>query len=224
MTKCLQCLKPIHEALSLLNFYRPSPRLCDTCLSLWKQSELVMDEYRCSRCLNYHTTTEGTCLDCQFLAQTFTLMTQLYCDYQYNGIMKDTIHNYKFMRDYYLADLLATMLRLPETTYDLIIPIPSPYERDKERTFNPVSTVLDKMGVKYHNVLGASLRPKQSSLGKLARAKATNPFFIKEDIELAGKEILLVDDIYTTDLTVHHAGEKLYEKSIRKFKVFTFSR
>ena len=34
----------------------------------------------------------------------------------------------------------------------MIVPIPS-YERDVERTFNPVATVLDKMGVKYVNIL-----------------------------------------------------------------------
>ncbi|MEZ2112249.1 ComF family protein, partial [Staphylococcus aureus] len=61
-------------------------------------------------------------------------------------------------------------------------------------------------------------------LGKVERAKAMNPFYIKEDVDLTDKEILLVDDIYTTGLTIHHAGCKLYDKNVRKFKVFTFSR
>lgn len=72
--------------------------------------------------------------------------------------------------------------------------------------------------------MATELRPKQSKLGKVERARAINPFYIKEDVDLTDKEILLVDDIYTTGLTIHHAGCKLYDKNVRKFKVFTFSR
>lgn len=151
-------------------------------------------------------------------------MSQLYCDYQYTGVMKEVIHNYKFMRDYYLAKVLASKLKPPKTSYDMIVPIPSPYERDAERTFNPVTTVLDYMGVTYINLLKTKLRPKQSQLGKIARAQASNPFYIEKEIDITNKEILLVDDIYTTGLTVHHAGEILCDKNVRKFKVFAFSR
>ena len=52
-------------------------------------------------------------------------MSQLYCDYKYDGIMKETIHHYKFMKDYYLAEVLASKLTLPKTSYDYIVPIPS---------------------------------------------------------------------------------------------------
>ena len=58
-------------------------------------------------------------------------------------------------------------MQLPQTDYDYIVPIPSPFQRDVERTFNPVATVLDKMGVDYVNILGTNIRPKQSELGKL---------------------------------------------------------
>ena len=69
------------------------------------------------------------------------------------------------------------------------------------------------------------IRPKQSKLGKVERSKASNPFYIKdEEINIEGKVILLIDDIYTTGLTIHHAGCKLYDKKVRKFKVFAFAR
>ncbi|MDM7863786.1 ComF family protein [Staphylococcus borealis] len=224
MPKCIQCGVHLDEPLSVFNFYRVPQRLCQPCLQMWESVRLIKDEQRCPKCLNDNNNKEGKCLDCQFLAKNFTLMDQLYCDYQYTGIMREIIHQYKLMRDYYLAEVLASQLQLPQTTYDLIVPIPSPLARDKLRTFNPVATVLEKMGVNYADILGTELRPKQSKLGKVERAKAMNPFFIKEDIDLTGKEILLVDDIYTTGLTIHHTGCKLYDKNVRKFKVFTFSR
>ena len=61
--------------------------------------------------------------------------------------MKDVLQQYKFMRDYELSNVLSEKLQLPQTDYDYIVPIPSPFQRDVERTFNPVATVLDKMGL-----------------------------------------------------------------------------
>ena len=49
------------------------------------------------------------------------------------------------MKDYYLAEVLASKLTLPKTSYDYIV-LFHPYKRDEHRTFNPVTTVLDKMG------------------------------------------------------------------------------
>ena len=71
-------------------------------------------------------------------------MERLYCDYQYSGIMKEMIQ-YKLMKDYYLGGYSLTT-QLTKTSYDLIVPIPSPIERDTQRTFNPVATVLEKWG------------------------------------------------------------------------------
>lgn len=224
MVKCIQCGLPIYEPLDVFNFYRVPKRMCSSCLEMWDSVKLIKNDQRCPKCLNYRDIKENECLDWQFLAKNFKLMEQLYCDYQYSGIMKEMIQQYKLMKDYYLAEVIASQLNLPKTSYDLIVPIPSPIERDTQRTFNPVATVLEKMGVQYSNLLATELRPKQSKLGKVERAKAMNPFYIKEDVDLTDKEILLVDDIYTTGLTIHHAGCKLYDKNVRKFKVFTFSR
>lgn len=224
MNKCIQCANPIHEALSIFNFYKPSQQFCETCEKQWQSIKLDTNDKRCIRCLNFKTKASDECLDCKFLNQQFTLMSQLYCDYKYDGIMKETIHHYKFMKDCYLAEVLASKLTLPKTSYDYIVPIPSPYKRDEARTFNPVTTVLDKMGVDYLDVLGTHSRPKQSKLGKRERFKADNPFYLKEKIDITNKDILLVDDIYTTGLTVHYAGSVLCNKNARKFKVFAFSR
>ncbi len=56
-----------------------------------------------------------------------------------------------------------------------------------------------------------SNRPKQSHLTRKASGNM-NPFIIDTELDLNGKEILLVDDIYTTGLTIHRAGCKLYAK------------
>ena len=53
-------------------------------------------------------------------------MEQLFCDYSYDGMMKEIIHQYKIKRDFYLAEALARKLVLPQTQHDYIVPIPSP--------------------------------------------------------------------------------------------------
>lgn len=218
-------MSPINEVIHVYNLFKSPRQFCEACEQSWNEIKIKDLDCRCSRCLNFKGMESNQCLDCQFLQKKFKLMDQLYCDYQYQGTMKDIIHQYKLMRDYEFSYVLAQKLNLPQTDYDIIVPIPSPYERDVERTFNPVASVLDRMEIEYVNILGTNIRPKQSDLGKLERAQASNPFYIKEqDINLEGKVILLVDDIYTTGLTIHHAACKLLSLNIRKFKVFAFAR
>ena len=120
--------------------------------------------------------------------------------------------------------MIASKVRLPQEQFDYIVPIPSPVERDRDRTFSPVKVVLDQMGVHYTEILETRIRPKQSALGKMKRARSANPFTFNSEINIANKSILLVDDIYTTGLTVHNAGAQLYVRKIRKLGVLTFAR
>ncbi|NQD99302.1 ComF family protein [Staphylococcus xylosus] len=223
MTKCIQCQKTYIEPFNAKTFYKKASKFCDSCLEQWQKAKLS-SEKRCPRCLKLLAITETACLDCKFLMSKFKLMHQLYCNYQYQGMVKQLIHQYKFMKDVALAEVLAAQMQLPKTQYDYIVPIPSSREKDQARTFNPVTCVLDQMGTSYKSLLIAKTRPKQSSLGKLHRFELTNPFEIVQNIDLKNKNILLVDDIYTTGLTVHNASAILLIRKIRKFDVFTFAR
>lgn len=224
MERCLQCLNPINEPFTIINFYRNPNVLCETCVGKWNQVKIHDAIKRCKKCLKVMTQDEQICEDCQFLNERFNIQYQLKCDFIYEGIMKETIHQYKFLKDHYLCKILAEVINIPEGKFDYVIPIPSPDERNIERTFNPVEEVLKMKGVDYKNVLGTEFRPKQAGLNKIKRIKETNPFFIRKNIELDGKEILLGDDIYTTGLTINRAMCKLSTLNVRKFNVFAFAR
>ena len=71
-----------------------------------------------------------------------------------NDVLGQTIHQYKFLKDHYLCKVLAAIINLSEGKFDYVIPIPSPDERNIERTFNPVEEVLKMKGIAYVNVLG----------------------------------------------------------------------
>lgn len=182
---------------------------------------------RCPRCLKALDEHEVVCLDCQFLAHKFNLMDQLYCDYRYMGKVRETIHQYKIAGDTALCEVIANRIQIPKQKYDYIIPVPSPITRDRHRTFNPVKMVLAAKGIKYHSIVCTDVRPKQSSLNKVMRAKVLNPFYINpkyQSVALQNKRILLIDDIYTTGLTVHHVIETLFIRKVEKIDVFTFAR
>ena len=73
-------------------------------------------------------------------------MERLYCDYQYSGIMKEMIQTIQTNERLLFSRGYSLTTQLTKTSYDLIVPIPSPIERDTQRTFNPVATVLEKWG------------------------------------------------------------------------------
>ncbi|PTI69006.1 ComF family protein [Staphylococcus succinus] len=223
MTKCIQCHENMFESLNAQNFYKKPSPWCAHCIEQWKAVDMTMYQ-RCPRCLKLLDINEEKCGDCLFLSMHYVLMNRLHCQFQYKGIMKSTIHKYKFMKDVALCKILAEQIELPKVHYDYIVPIPSPIERDKARTFNPVTTVLDYKQIQYETLLSTQLRPRQYTMGKQMRLQVDHPFEITSSIDLENKFILLVDDIYTTGITVHKAAKSLFVRKIRKFDVFTFAR
>ncbi|MHD0398363.1 ComF family protein [Staphylococcus simulans] len=226
MPKCKSCLTVFTEPLTAANFYKSPEILCESCRQAFEMCRLEKVS-RCARCLKPLDNNAAICLDCQFLARQFHLMHQLYCDYRYTGKIRETIHQYKISGDTALCEVIANRIQLPKQSYDYLIPVPSPVVRDQHRTFNPVEMVLAAKGIKYHTIVCTDVRPKQSQLNKVMRAKAPNPFYINptyQSFDLQNKRILLIDDIYTTGLTVHHVIEKLFIRKVEKIDVFTFAR
>ncbi|WP_411814941.1 ComF family protein [Mammaliicoccus sciuri] len=78
--------------------------------------------------------------------------------------------------------------------------------------------------MKYIQIYETEERQKQSELTKLERSSQHNPFKINKDIDFENKRILLVDDIYTTGLTMHRLAELLFIRKIRKIDALTFAR
>lgn len=223
MVNCLWCDAQINEALTITNFYTPPVLICDQCDAALQQCK-ILTESRCITCLKRTSHSQGQCKDCALLAKRYQLVNQLYCNYQYKGMMKAVLQQYKFNRDYALCTLIARYLQLPRMHYDYIIPIPSHNQKDRWRTFNAVTAVLACMHVHYTDCLTMQYDRKQSALTKQQRLNQSNPFILTSDLDFTNKNILLVDDIYTTGITVHQAACKFFVRKIRKFDVFTFAR
>ena len=54
-----------------------------------------------------------------------------------------------------------------------------------------------------------------------------NPFYLSEDVrekDFTGKSIIIIDDIYTTGVTVHQAADVLKVLNFQNIDVLTFSK
>ncbi|WP_305751897.1 ComF family protein [Mammaliicoccus sciuri] len=220
MNKCIICQNHINEVIDLLNLFSRQSLTCEQCAN---QLTFNHEARRCNRCLKVMSEEEEDCLDCQWLSNKYTLINQLYTLYDYDGLVKTLIQQYKLNGDVALNQVFQLPLKLFKQ-YDYVIPAPIHPNKLEQRTFDHVTSVLDNHKIKYIQIYETEERQKQSALTKVERSSQHNPFKINKDIDLENKRILLVDDIYTTGLTIHRLAEPLFVRKIRKIDALTFAR
>ncbi|WP_017547877.1 ComF family protein [Salinicoccus carnicancri] len=219
---CLYCHSRIREEADLITMFKRQKPLCMPCrkkLSLWRPGE------RCASC--HRLMDRDECPDCRFLAENYRRPGKIMCMMDYTGEVKMLFHRYKFTKDAALSEVIAMFLKCRFGEYDMSIPIPVSAARMEERGYNQTSMVLRAAKVPYRDILATDKAERQSEHSRRARLTAPNPFHLKDDwavSSLAGKRVLVVDDIYTTGITVHQALEKIYTLKPCAADVLTFSK
>ena len=145
--------------------------------------------------------------------------------YKYNDQMKDYLHRYKFMRDV----ILAKVFRLQIQQYlskkkEIIVPIPMHPEKLKERTFSHVDELLKEAKIPFKHFLEKTTTESQAEKTREERINAPQIFALKTNQDIQNKEIILVDDIYTTGTTMKHAKRILLEAGAESVTSFTLIR
>lgn len=155
----------------------------------------------------------------------------------YDTVLRATIHHFKYrkqMRVLTEMDLLLEkyFLEVPDFCPGFTVaPIPLHFNKMKERGFDQAFLIARQVA----RVLKLPLEG-----GLLRRVKATNPqatmtrmerarnikgaFEVNRPELLVGKNILLVDDVFTTGATVNEAAKVLKKKGAGKVYVFTLGR
>lgn len=154
---------------------------------------------------------------CQRCEQRFEKVTQqLDADvvtlFHYNDAMKDFLHRYKFMHDVVLAhvfnrEIAAHLKHDPR----LIIPIPMHPESLKQRTFSHVDECLKAANIPFVQHLAKQSSEQQSKKTRQERLATAQLFEVTNLAAIKHKNIVLVDDIYTTGTTFRHAKKALLE-------------
>jgi len=99
-------------------------------------------------------------------------------------------------------------------------------ERLYERGFNQAEALILEAGFKSTTLLTRIHTEKQSKKSRTDRIHLPQVFQFDSNrsIPLEGKDVLLVDDIYTTGSTLRHAAKILLEHGAKKVDSFTLAR
>ncbi len=104
-----------------------------------------------------------------------------------------------------------------------MIPVPSSKKSDKDRGFNHVEEMFKTLKLKMIKCIHKKGEMKQADLTTKEREKISKNLVI-DDVNLIGKKILLVDDVYTTGSTIKAMIKLVQEKGAKNIKVLLMSK
>ena len=132
----------------------------------------------------------------------------------------------------YLADMMSKQTILQYLDFDIIVFIPLHWTRYAARGFNQAEIIAQQLATKTGKpMIPLLVRSKktqfQASLSVDERDTNVRDAFIidkKYEHEIAGKKILLIDDLFTTGSTIKAAAQVLYAHQPVKIDVFVACR
>ena len=202
--------------------------ICEECIDTFRP---VVTESACPVC-GRQTGTDVLCGSCIKNKNTFQ---QGYFGYYFEGRLRDTIHAFKFNgrtdAGKYLVHLMKERVFLIRNTFDCIIPVPVTAKRLHQRGFNQSFIIGEEIaGITqkpvYPSVLFKTKETKdQFTLSKKERKQNVRGVFsVRRVNQIAGKRVLLVDDLFTTGYTANEATRVLMKASARAVTFFALAR
>ncbi len=172
---------------------------------------------------------------CQECKNNFYFFDRAISVVKYEGDIKKLIYKFKYSSHTYLARIMGTMmadkLKIEYIEADLIIPVPLHKNKEKERGFNQAA-LLGKYIAKETDILlntDTLVRVKNTkvmhNLNKKERQEnVKDAFKVIDKRVIKKKNIILVDDIFTTGATVNTCSRLLIESGAKSVTVLTFAR
>lgn len=215
---CICCGKPI---------YQQPYALCEDCTSAIKWVCIPS----CSKCgkplaINYITHKCHDCIDkTHSFHQGFSCML-------YDDSAKTMLYDFKFNnKGYYaksFAELIFEKIKNEKITFDYIMPVPLHQKKVKERGYNQAALIASHLSKltsipTLSNVLIRSrytLPQNQLSLAE-RNHNLKDAFKVTDPTALLNKQILLIDDIYTTGNTVDACSKELLRHKASRVYVAT---
>jgi len=237
MNRCLACHERFFEPVgwSKLFLMEDESLICARCeanLTLIKGPTCK----RCSRPLekleDAHRK-EDQCLDCWRWEDREDTADLLECNvslYEYNLFLKEWIAIYKYRGDAVIATFFSPLIqKLYQQHFPDHLPVSMPLslERLETRGFNQSELLLSPWA-KDMNLLMRKTGEKQSKKNRKERISQfkDNPFTIHPERQhlITQKNIVLIDDVYTTGTTVRQAAKVLLTHGAIKVSSLTIAR
>lgn len=156
----------------------------------------------------------------------------------YEEPLKQLIHLFKYKSKLKLRKLFAAILIrfvkdyfLPIRDYDILVPIPMHPARLREREFNHSQILAEelsfefKIPVSFDNIIRSRHGAPQAALSEKERMKnVKGAFRIKRPECFLNKNILIIDDVFTTGSTVSEIALLLNDNNAKAVDVLTLAR
>ncbi len=202
--------------------------LCDACA---RKLHWIIEK-TCTRC-GKSVQEEELCADCSSEYRWFD--KGISC-VQYGRMEKALIHRFKYKDGAYIGEKLASLMaeRLEGESFsiDLLAAVPMHLKKERVRGYNQASVLAKelslKTGLPYHNHLlirNRSTTPMSSLSAEERRENVKNAFTMNENCcnIVQSKNILLIDDVFTTGNTVNECSRMLKENGAACVYVLTFA-
>lgn len=156
---------------------------------------------------------------------------------RYDGVVGEALRQLKYEQALWLAPDIAKLLKnclkaeYPGLRVDLLVPVPLHHVRRRHRGYNQSEVLARELG----RQLGCPsdpgilrrIRPTMSQTNLTAKERLSNvdkAFKYRRGQRLAGRRILLVDDVMTTGATVNACAKALKKGGATSVHVITAAR
>jgi ComF family protein len=211
----------------------PSDPFCAFC-----SAELFHDPHPCCpRCcarVGPFTVIDGSCAACRQHPVRFSAAVRLG---PYGGVLREAVLRLKSAHNEGLAELLGECLAQQRQTQlralgaQVIVPVPLHWRRRLVRGYNQSSAIAHGLGVglglpcRYLWLKRTRATPSQKTLPAQQRwDNVRNAFRARGGAGLAGRHVLLVDDVMTTTATASEAARALLEGGAARVSVAVLAR
>jgi ComF family protein len=172
------------------------------------------------------------CEDCSREVMPFTIARSVVL---YDGVIKEAIHKFKFEGKKTLSSFLGRFLvehlklgEIPVKKIDVVIPLPLSRNRERQRGYNQTELLAKEISAQYPIKMDSRSLIKSKDVAPQFELSRVNRLLnIKGAFScspLTGKNVLLIDDIYTTGATVREASRALKAAGAGDVYVLTLAR
>ncbi|MBQ2864248.1 MAG: ComF family protein [Clostridia bacterium] len=193
--------------------------VCDTCFKLLPHIAGKV----CLTCGEPLFSDANYCLNCKNTKHSFT---KCFAPFTFENQIVKLIHNLKYDGKKYLAKPLSNFMfkcfMEQNLKVDLVVPVPLHTSRQKERGFNQAEELCNAFVSHGFNVNTTCVsRVKQTTtqtnLNKVERKEnLLGAFKVNSRLDVKGKVVLIVDDVYTTGATFNELASVLVKAGASK--------
>jgi ComF family protein len=224
------------EICQLCRTQRATARDGFVCAKCWSHVRFIRAPF-CDRCgLPYpgDLTTKFECTNCRELALHFSSARSAVVA---KTVVLETIHRFKYQRALWFENFLSDLLIreaapvLLGQNWGFIVPVPLHPLKLREREFNqaarlaaPLATAV---GIPLNEKILERIAPTVTQTLLTREERATNmknAFGVRRSANVAGKKIIIVDDVFTTGATTNACARALRRAGATDVCVWTVAR